>query len=50
MIVPRMFVCSSILISVGMFMVSKDLFISSGTVIVRARGSHLVELICYGVI
>ena len=35
MIVPRMFVCSSFLISVCMFIVSKDLLISSATVIVR---------------
>ena len=38
MIVPRMFVCSSFLISVCMFMVSKALLISSAIVIVRARG------------
>ena len=43
MIVPGMFVCSSFLISVCMFIVSKALLISSGTVIVRAGGSHLVE-------
>ena len=36
MIVPRMFVCSSFLISVCMFIVSKSLLISSATVIVRA--------------
>ena len=36
MIVPRMFVCSSFLISVCMFIVSKALLISSATVIVRA--------------
>ena len=35
MIVPGMFVCSSFLISVCMFIVSKDLLISSATVIVR---------------
>ena len=39
MIVPGMFVCSSFLISVCMFIVSKALFISSATVIVRAGGS-----------
>ena len=49
MIVPGMFVCSSILSSVCMFIVSKALFISSVTVIVRA-GGHLVEPFCYGVI
>ena len=39
MIVPGMFVCSSFLISVCMFIVSKALLISSATVIVRARGA-----------
>ena len=39
MIVPEMFVCSSFLISVCMFIVSKALFISSATVIVRAGGA-----------
>ena len=39
MIVPGMFVCSSILISVCMFIVSKALLISSATVIVRAGGA-----------
>ena len=38
MIVPRMFVCNSFLISVCMFIVSKALLISSVTVIVRAVG------------
>ena len=38
MIVPGMFVCSSSLISVCMFIVSKALLISSSTVIVRAWG------------
>ena len=38
-IVPGMFVCSSFLISVFMFIVSKALFISSVTVIVRAGGA-----------
>ena len=49
MIVPGMFVCSSFLISVCMFIVSKALLISSATVIVRA-GDHLVEPFCYGLI
>ena len=39
MIVPIMFVCSSFLISVCMFIVSKSLLISSATVIVRAGGA-----------
>ena len=39
MIVPGMFVCSRFLISVCMFIVSKDLLISSATVIVRAGGA-----------
>ena len=39
MIVHGMFVCSSILISVCMFIVSKALLISSATVIVRAGGA-----------
>ena len=39
MIVPGMFVCSSFLISVGMFIVSKALLISSATVIIRAGGA-----------
>ena len=38
-IVHRMFVCSSFLISVCMFIVSKALLISSATVIVRAGGA-----------
>ena len=38
MIVPGMFICSSFLISVCMFIVSKALLISSVTVIVRGRG------------
>ena len=41
MIVPGMFVCSSILISVCMFIVSKALLISSATVIVRAGGGGI---------
>ena len=39
MIVPRMLVCSSFLISVCMFIVSKALLILSATVIVRAVGA-----------
>ena len=39
MIVPGMFVCSSFLISVCMFIVLKALLISSATVIVCAGGS-----------
>ena len=54
MIVPGMFVCSSFLISVCMFIVSKALLISSATVIVCAGGGggggHLVEPFCYGVV
>ena len=47
MIVPGMFVCSSFLISVCIFIVSKALLISSDC---SRRGSHLVEPLCYGVI
>ena len=39
MVGPGMFVCSSFLISVCMFIVSKALLISSGTVIVRTGGT-----------
>ena len=39
MIVPGMFVCSSFLISVCMFIVLKALFISSATVIVCTGGA-----------
>ena len=39
MIVHEMFFCSSFLISVCMFIVSKALLISSATVIVRAGGA-----------
>ena len=39
MIVPGMLVCSSFLISVCMFIVSKALLISSATVIVRTGGA-----------
>ena len=42
--VPGMFVCSSILISVCMFIVSKALLISSVTVIVRAGGAIWLNL------
>ena len=38
-IVPRILVCSSFLISVCVFIVSKALLISSATVIVRAGGA-----------
>ena len=40
MIVPGILFCSSFLISVCMFIVSKALFISSATVIVRAGGAN----------
>ena len=43
MIVPGMFACSSFLISVCMFIVSKALLISSATVIVRAGGAIWVN-------
>ena len=39
MIVPGMLVCSSFLICVYMFIVSKSLLISNATVIVRAGGA-----------
>ena len=39
MIVPGIFVCSSFLISVCMFIVLEALLISSATVIVRAGGA-----------
>ena len=39
MSVPGIFVCSSVLISVCKFIVSKALLISSATVIVRAGGA-----------
>ena len=39
MIVPGMFVCSSFVISVCMFIVSKALLISSATLIVHAGGA-----------
>ena len=39
MILPRLFICSSFLICVCMFIVSKALLISSATVIVHAGGA-----------
>ena len=39
LIVPGILVCSSFLISMGMFIVSKALLISSATVILRAGGT-----------
>ena len=44
MIVPGMFVCSSFLISVCMFIVSKALLISSATVIGRAGGASWLTI------
>ena len=44
MIVPGMFICSSFLINVCMFIVSKALVISSATAIVRARGAIWLNL------
>ena len=44
MIVPRILVCSSFLISVYIFIVSKALLMSSATVIVRAGGAILFNL------
>ena len=49
MIVPGMFVCSSFLISVCMFVVLKALLISSATAIVRAGGAIWLNPFCYGV-
>ena len=43
MIVPGILVCSSFLISVCMFIVSKALFISSATVIVCEGGTILLN-------
>ena len=43
MCVPGMLVCSSFLISVCMFIVSKVLLISSATMIVRAGGAILLN-------
>ena len=45
----NMLACSSFLISVCMFIVSKALLILSATVNVR-RGSDLVEPLCFGVV
>ena len=39
MMIPGMLVCSSFLISVDMFIVSKALLLSSATVLVRAGGA-----------
>ena len=47
MIVPGMLVCSSFLISVCMFIVSKALLISSATVIVHAGEAISVRLFCF---
>ena len=43
MIVPGMFVCSSFLISVYMYIMSKALLISSATVVFRAGGAILLN-------
>ena len=45
MIVPGLLVCSSFLISVGMFIVSKAMLISSATVIIRAGGDIWLNLL-----
>ena len=50
MIVPGMFVCSSFLISVCMFIVLKAFLISSATVIVGTGGAIWLNPFCYGVI
>ena len=51
MIVLGILVCSSFLISVCMFIVSKALLISSATVIVCAGGGgNFIEHLCYGVV
>ena len=50
MIVPGMFVCSSFLISVCMFIVSKALLISSATLIVRAGGAIWLNPFATGLI
>ena len=49
MIGPGMFVCSSFLFGVCMFIVSKDLLISNASDFSHRR-SLLVEPLCYGVI
>ena len=46
MIVPGMLVCSSFLINVCMFIVSKALLISSATEIVRANVCSAVTVEC----
>ena len=46
MIVPGMFVCSSFLISVCMFIVSKVLLILSATVSVRAVFATMLFSVC----
>ena len=46
MIVLGMLVCSSFLISVCMFIVSKVLLISSAAVIVRAGGVIWLNIVC----
>ena len=46
MIVPGMFVCSSFLISVCMFIVSKDLLISSATVLLFSVCSAVTVECC----
>ena len=48
MIVPGMFVCSSFLISVCMFIVSKALLISSATVIVCVWGAIWLNFFVMG--
>ena len=50
MIVPGMLVCSSFLISLCMFNVSKALLISSATMDCSRSGNYLVEPLCYGVV
>ena len=51
--VPAILICSSFLISVCMFIVSKALLISSAGVIVRAGGAIWLNpfvTVCYGVV
>ena len=47
MIVPGILVCSSFLMTMCMFIVSKALRISSATVIVRAGGAFCSSLLVY---
>ena len=47
MIVPGILVCCSSMISVCMFIVSKNLLISIATVIVRTVGAHCCELMYF---